>query len=458
MRPLLQNLAICLATGALAVSSFGAESLHWESDLQAAFQQAKVLNRPVLLHFATTDCVPCRRLEQTVFTQPRVTAAMQDFFVPVKIDANQHPDLAAQYGIKSVPHDVIVTPDGRELHRMTSPPQAEQYLAQLSAVAFRAGATQSVSSVAQQETPPALGRSDMDRHLAQAGRDPGDPDGRFSPNSTEIQGGSGPTTRSMLASTGNDSRPTRVDPYAISQDEEPEASPREVINRFARRGSDERNGVGAGPAPGPSGEAARREEVPPRGARWESWPRPDADRSPNEARPESQPQVNNIANRYPVEASERPAGPSPTGAPRQPPSANAGPFTATSPAQEAPPLGMDGFCPVSLVRDERWTKGDPRFGVIHRGRTYLFAGPDEKELFYADPDEYSPVLAGIDPVELTTSGATILGQRAHGVVYRKRVYLFSSEGNLQQFWEEPERYASPIRQAMETGDIGRLFR
>ena len=51
-----------------------------------------------------------------------------------------------------------------------------------------------------------------------------------------------------------------------------------------------------------------------------------------------------------------------------------------------------------------------------------------------------------------------MGERAHGVVYRKRVYLFSSEANLQQFWEEPERYASPIRQAMETGDVNRLFR
>jgi protein disulfide-isomerase len=121
-------------------------------------------------------------------------------------------------------------------------------------------------------------------------------------------------------------------------------------------------------------------------------------------------------------------------------------------------MGLDGYCPVSLVRDNRWTKGDPRYGVIHRGRTYLFAGPDEKEIFFADPDEYSPVLAGIDAVELTASGATVVGERAHGVVYRKRVYLFSSEANLQQFWEEPERYAAPIRQAMESGNVGRLFR
>jgi protein disulfide-isomerase len=123
-----------------------------------------------------------------------------------------------------------------------------------------------------------------------------------------------------------------------------------------------------------------------------------------------------------------------------------------------PPLGLDGFCPVSLVRENRWTKGDARFGVIHRGRTYLFAGPEEKEIFFADPDEYSPVLAGVDPVELTANGQTLEGRRAHGVVYQKRVYLFTSEQNLQQFWEEPERYARPIRQAMENGEVGRLFR
>jgi len=61
-------------------------------------------------------------------------------------------------------------------------------------------------------------------------------------------------------------------------------------------------------------------------------------------------------------------------------------------------------------------------------------------------------------VYLADSGEATEGVRTHGVVYRKRVYLFSSEENLQRFWQSPERYAAPIRQAMETGTVDRLFR
>ena len=119
---------------------------------------------------------------------------------------------------------------------------------------------------------------------------------------------------------------------------------------------------------------------------------------------------------------------------------------------------MDGYCPVTLLKNDVWKQGDPRYGVVHRGRLYLFAGPDEKEQFFANPDDFSPVLAGVDAVYLADSGEATEGQRTHGVVYRKRVYLFSSEENLQRFWQSPERYAAPIRQAMETGTVDRLFR
>ena len=59
-----------------------------------------------------------------------------------------------------------------------------------------------------------------------------------------------------------------------------------------------------------------------------------------------------------------------------------------------PPLGLDGFCPVSLSEKQQWVSGDSRWGVIHRGRTYLFAGPEEQRRFFADPDRYAPVAVG----------------------------------------------------------------
>jgi protein disulfide-isomerase len=119
-----------------------------------------------------------------------------------------------------------------------------------------------------------------------------------------------------------------------------------------------------------------------------------------------------------------------------------------------PPLALDGFCPVTLLKKETWQKGNPQWGVIHRGRTYLFVGEKEKSEFFANPDQYSPVLSGIDPVALTETGVAIDGKRAHGVVYRQQMYLFASEENLQKFWNSPDDFAAPIMQAMRGVEPG----
>ncbi|MCA9269205.1 MAG: DUF3508 domain-containing protein, partial [Planctomycetales bacterium] len=115
-----------------------------------------------------------------------------------------------------------------------------------------------------------------------------------------------------------------------------------------------------------------------------------------------------------------------------------------------PPQGLDGFCPVTLLEKGAWQRGDERFGIIHRGRLYLFASEADKEKFWTNPDHYSPVLSGNDPVEFVESGRLVPGDRRHGVFYRDRVYLFTNEASLQRFWSSPQRYADHALQAMRT--------
>jgi protein disulfide-isomerase len=110
-------------------------------------------------------------------------------------------------------------------------------------------------------------------------------------------------------------------------------------------------------------------------------------------------------------------------------------------------LCLDGYCPVSLGEKERWVRGDPRYGVIHRGRTYLFAGPEEANRFYADPDRYAPVMAGMDVVLAVEEHRQVPGRREHGAWFDRRVYLFSSEATFRRFDREPARYAAAAMQA-----------
>ena len=100
-----------------------------------------------------------------------------------------------------------------------------------------------------------------------------------------------------------------------------------------------------------------------------------------------------------------------------------------------PPVGLDGYCAVSLAENRRWVPGDRRWGAIHRGRTYLFAGPGEQRRFLADPDRYAPLFSGNDIVLAADLGQVVPGMRQHGVFLLPsgRVLLFASEETLAKF-------------------------
>ena len=66
----------------------------------------------------------------------------------------------------------------------------------------------------------------------------------------------------------------------------------------------------------------------------------------------------------------------------------------------------------------------------------------------ANPDAYSPVISGIDPVLHLDSRQEVAGKREHGVFYNNRIYLFSSEQTLEAFNKNPNRYSAEIIQAM----------
>ncbi len=114
------------------------------------------------------------------------------------------------------------------------------------------------------------------------------------------------------------------------------------------------------------------------------------------------------------------------------------------------PVGLDGCCPVSLVEKQKWVAGDRRWGVNHRGRLYFFAGPEEQQRFFVDPDRYAPAISG-DDIVLASEGQAVPGRREYGVYYRNRVYLFSSDASRAKFESNPAPYANQALQALHSG-------
>ena len=452
-------IAITLSTAAHAI-----DIVPWHTDIESAFDMAKKQNVPVLLHFWTPDCIPCKRLDHSVFNRNSVSETLDDFFIPVKINAASNPAIAAKYKVQRFPTDVILSPNDEELHRMITPQNAQQYISQLSAVAFRSGL------VPRKKEDVALGSSNETHsvpnrfsHFANQQR-----------QASESQPGINrePTSNSFAGNPQNGQKET-VNPYITGQSKNSSNNYMPVSKRDKSTGENtaaqQNPYVQNQPAntnpnvnPNPQTFQPSQQEFQPGDTTNDFVPEQGFE-YPSES----------FESREPVYPDRQQTAPRHQTAPHQqtaprrsqdrtaynsnPPAVNVHqqsvPAKQESPKQN-PSVALDGYCPVSLIRSDTWRKGDPRWGVIHRGRIYLFASKREKDEFFSRPDEYSPVLSGIDPVALTDGGHVVEGKRAHGVVFRKRVYLFASEANLQKFWKAPDSYSGQVMQAMNKNRPG----
>lgn len=192
-------------------------------------------------------------------------------------------------------------------------------------------------------------------------------------------------------------------------------------------------------------------------------PRASDDRYAHSVRRQPQWQPSSVGPRYSGQAvADRGNLPPNVNGPQRPPSdyASERPDPGPSPGYQPPssriqlppgnpPLALDGYCPVQLAEKERWVTGNRRWGLRHRGRTYLFAGPEEQSRFYADPDRYAPALSGSDVVIAVEQGQMTPGRREYGVWFpaHGRVYLFASEASFRKFEADPYRYVNAIQQA-----------
>ena len=86
----------------------------WQSDLNAAIEQAAQADKPVLISFSSPACVYCRQMESEVFPQKEVLAEV-DKFIPVKINTFEDARTGARFGVEGLPAYVVLAPNGKVL-------------------------------------------------------------------------------------------------------------------------------------------------------------------------------------------------------------------------------------------------------------------------------------------------------------------------------------------------------
>jgi protein disulfide-isomerase len=128
------------------------------------------------------------------------------------------------------------------------------------------------------------------------------------------------------------------------------------------------------------------------------------------------------------------------------------PESAPSPTASAatPKLAMEGFCAVTVIDEDKWQEGNPKFGVVHLGKLYLFATAEKMETFLADPTPYTPVLNEIDVVRFFEERQIVPGKRRFGMrdPIHQRMFFFADQAAMDHFFNEYERYTDAAIEVM----------
>ena len=471
-----------------------AGDIQWHTDVEQAKKIAEQEKKLVLLHFGASWCRPCKALDTYVYRSSAVKKAIAENVVPVKLDADTALNMVNEYDVSMVPFDVIITPSGRVVSERRSPAEAENYAKMIS------GVSSASRMLAKEKMGPIAHQREIIKNSTIAGSDPlkfrnaapmadrvalskegsllqrrqdafmeaaeGTSQKQSNPFITDRADAMESSSlrepnqlavedlqrnqflgkeRGNLAAPSPNSRraePKRIvnNRYfdSIAKKENKPASMETRSNQFSLASSQKLMSIEpASDAPGL--------EMPESGSNFDLDFNDDAnlpmdgELSSNGGDFKIQPTtrqttLNSVIEIEPGESTENVAPPKPVEIDRE-------------------KLCLKGKCPVTLITEGSWADGDTRFGIVHRNRTYIFADAEKLKLFKSNPDNYSPILAGYDPVIYRDKGKLVDGLVENGVFMgrtpNQKVILFKDSETRGKFQMEPKKYLESIRQATD---------
>jgi len=113
----------------LIVMSAETESkVKWLYDYDQALVRARYENKPILVYFYTDWCGWCKKLDAETYGNETVAALLNESFISLKVDAEEHVDLAEEYDVVGYPTIVFLSPDGEEIGRIVGYEPPDKFL------------------------------------------------------------------------------------------------------------------------------------------------------------------------------------------------------------------------------------------------------------------------------------------------------------------------------------------
>lgn len=104
----------------------------WLADYGFARQESKRLGLPLLIHFSTEGCGPCKLMERETLHSKALLAKFGTQILALKINYEDHPGIAEAFRVELYPSDVIVAPNGTIVFKTSGHQTTQRYMANIS--------------------------------------------------------------------------------------------------------------------------------------------------------------------------------------------------------------------------------------------------------------------------------------------------------------------------------------
>ncbi len=101
--------------------------INWRT-FDEAQKEAQTDSRKFLLYFYTDWCGYCRKLEKNTFVDKKIAAYVNQNFIPVRINSEKRPKIAARYRISGVPNLRFLTAKGEDIAHWPGYIEADRFL------------------------------------------------------------------------------------------------------------------------------------------------------------------------------------------------------------------------------------------------------------------------------------------------------------------------------------------
>ncbi len=107
--------------------SGGNGKVEWQTDMKKAGIEAKRTGKPILLQLTATWCSYCHKMLKETFTDPAIAKRVNENFVPLLLDADEHEDVVEMLEVTSFPSTIVISADFEVLGRVNGFQKADAY-------------------------------------------------------------------------------------------------------------------------------------------------------------------------------------------------------------------------------------------------------------------------------------------------------------------------------------------